>query len=192
MTKFYLRTQSDIPFNFVSNPSFQASYMTSLFDCRYLDWCYIMTPGYTSLGTFTSQPLGNPEVPTKFKITETSTLFGYLTGKLPVTTGNPGRTSTFIGDPDRTILMYTGGVFSGVTYISSVWTTAGYSNPATEKETFLTELCTQIKDAKNLGLDSGYEEWNVIYGSGNFSSTNFYPVLYYPGNDPNADEIIEV
>lgn len=190
MTKFYVRNNELVRFDSYSYAGI--GYQTSFFDCRYLEWCYIMTPRYQQSFSFFTQSFGSAENNTKFKVNPTggvSNRFGFLTGFRNVE--QPIQTPTFIGDPNRTIIVKTSGpIFGSPEYFIrstlSDWTTAGYADFTIEPDFFKFQLCTQIKQAKNLGFDSGYEEWNVIYGQ------NFSIVLYYPGNDPQANEVIEI
>lgn len=56
----------------------------------------------------------------------------------------------------------------------------GYSSIPTKQE-----LSLQMHLTKNGSPDSGYDDWNVI-------QFNNQIAIFYPGNDPRADEIIEI
>jgi hypothetical protein len=56
----------------------------------------------------------------------------------------------------------------------------GYSSVPTKEE-----LSLQMHLTKNASPDSGYQDWNVI-------QYNDQIAIFYPGNDPRADEVIEI
>ena len=178
---FHLRNYDPIGRNLfrpTSQSSPDSSYYTGDFDYSKMNECFFMTPAYYEIttsgsGNLVYETYGAPTNPSKFQCYGTQT-------------AGP---TTSIGDLDQ--------FYANLTFVRRVdylrvsvprWVDAGYTSPDSDYTTFKTELCTQIKDAVALNSYlSGYDEFNVVIDN-NFN----YLAFYYPGNDPNADEVIEI
>jgi len=181
--KFYLRNYQvdtrnlyrrvNLPF-----PS-NVYYYTPDFDYTNIGTSFILTPQWYRSSTDSSviETYLNAKNPSNFQVSGPSTS--------PDSDNNPkiGNLNAFYMDGFSTW---------GFNYLTqSGWTNAGYTAPITDYTTFKNEVCNQIKinSALNSFL-SGYESMNVIIEI--LPSGNPRVILFYPGNDPNADEVIEI
>lgn len=159
---------------------FGESYYDSDFDCRYLDTCYLMFARYNDGITNIYYNYGSA-------VSSDNHIVEYQAGK-----NFFGRfIADDLGSSSRTMRLYsflrTSSLFKS--FYIGFWTGAGYTDPASDFTTFKTEICTQIKDAVDLSSVSDYSDWNVYF----YRIENDEMVIFYwPGNDPNRDEIITI
>jgi hypothetical protein len=165
---------------------------TSLFDVSNLREAYILSVT-TVFGTqFLNSPVNPFDVRIK-QITDdfsTPTYGRFIDGE--------------VGDSNRKILIFQDYSsndslldpnFNDRSYVGYLWDLAGYD--LTSEATFLNDVCSQINQAIQLYQPlTLYNDFNVIFYKKKkrliTDLLDTYTILYYPGADPNADEVISI
>jgi len=186
MTKFYIRTYNEFEFDVPSmfnEITLGDPYLESFFDVEWYKSIYVMSPRFQDSGTgqpIQDQSFGSPEPSSHFEITRTTAQ------------GNFGRITLSLGDPNSVLELSAiefpglgGGWFNTIN-----WHNSGYQDPFGDYNLFKNQVCQQIKQAAGQDSDLAiFNNWNVFFYK--TSLTNIL-VWYWAGNDPDADEIIEV
>lgn len=167
---------------------------TSLFDVTYLKELYIL-PAFDQVYGY--HDLNNPRSPFIYRVKQitddysTDTFSRFIDGEF----GNSNRKirlSQEVGGVNL-ITAFKDKVFEG---LESSFQTANYDT-STESN-FLNDVCSQINQSISLYQPlTLYNKFNIIFYKRRYVSIsgsyyNSYTILYYPGADPNADQVISI